>query len=735
MTAPRDIGTELSFADSSYYDKYQFQPYNPAELWQKKGGYRVFDQMREDDQISSALTLKKLIVLASGWEIESDDEKAQEFLEWNLRSYINDIFDKKLFQILSAIDYGFSLSEKLWEWCEYEGKARIGLRDIKTRAPHTFELHLDKQGNLENILQHTGIRNDILLGPDKFAKFILYSYNAEFDNPYGKSDLDTGIYRAWWSKNAIIKFWNIYLERCGVPPAIATIPRSAGAAEKNMLLRMLDNMQAKTAFIIPEDFKLEMMQVTKGTSDFEAAINKYDSMIARKMLLPDLLGFSGHQTGGGSYALGKEQFALFYATIEYVRQDIQNLVNREIINPLVMWNFGTGINAKFKFRKVDDEKKSEYVQTWLEALRTGQIPTTKTQINWFLQSINAPEITEEEFAEMEQEKEERKEQMDEQLEGKDGEEPEAEEAGGEEAEAEEEEKDESLVSRDELASEVKEHAKLELSREYTVYEKKVNFKQINDDYIELTDKWKEILAHDFKLSINRLMDEVKRKKIVENKRMSLINGLQFPYRSKIKNDFKNLMREALQRGNASAETQKNFVIDVPTGLDYEDVIQWMEDNAEYLASVEVDEILKHIKGTLFDSIRAGNSLRDTMTMIDDALIGYGISLDAPRLENIVRTTVAKAMNEARLLQFNALGDGIVAYQYSAIMDDRTSPLCRALDEKIFSKQEAGYYNPPKHYQCRSIIIPIFPDEEFDGYSKMPATEQDKGGFLTLTKEA
>lgn len=723
---PADLGGEISYADSSYYDKYQLRPYNPADLWQKKGQYRQYDLMREDDQISSALTLKKLIVLSSGWMIETEDDDIRDFIEYNLNYCLDDLFDKKLFQILSAIDYGFSVSEKIYNWIDYNGKKKIGITSIKTRAPHTFEFYQTPQGDIEYMLQHTGINSDIKIYPDQFGKFIIYSYNSEFDNPYGKSDIDTGVYRAWWSKNAVIKFWNIYLERCGVPPAVATIPRSAGTAEKNTLMRMLDNLQAKSAFIIPEDFKLEMMQITKGTTDFESAINKYDSMIARKFLLPDLLGMSGSKTGGGSYALGKEQFDLFYRTIDYIKQDVQNIVNRDIIKPLVMWNFGTGHDVKWSFKKIDDDKKVQLADLWLEGVRTGKIPINYSLVNWFLSVVNAPEMSEEEYDKLIEIKEKEAEEI----------------SGGKEPiEDTEEEETDSADAEDDTNKEYieKDKSGIMFSRPFTQYEDETEIKRIASDFQDMEMIHTMAIANIFKLSINRIIDDIKRKMIIEKKKFSAINGLNLMYQDKIKRAILDCMKDAYKRGKISAtKKKKNAIIDT-WGLDDKDVIEWLESSSVYFLSAETDELLKRIKGILIESIRAGNSTRDALAMIDEDLRSAGYDVDLigevsqGRIERLVRTIEAKAYNEARAQQYKEDNDLIAAFQYSAVMDERTSELCEALDGKVFSTAELDYYNPPNHFNCRSIIVPIVVGEKYE-MSKMPATEQEMGGFLTLSEE-
>ena len=193
VASPTGMSGEVSSAISPYFEPSQLRPYNPDELYQQKGDYSCFDRMREDDQISSLLTLKKIIVLNSEWTIESENDELVDFLTYCFNDGLDDIFEKKLFDILSAIDYGFSVTEKIVNCVDTPYGKKYLYTSLKTRAPHGFDLCSDDYGNLEYLLQHTQAQ-DIKLNTNKA---ILYSYQKEFDNFYGNSDLNKGVYRAF----------------------------------------------------------------------------------------------------------------------------------------------------------------------------------------------------------------------------------------------------------------------------------------------------------------------------------------------------------------------------------------------------------------------------------------------------------------------------------------------------------------------------------------------------------
>lgn len=737
---------EHTSADSSWYSKYNLRPYNPDDLFQKRGNYDLFDQMREDDQISAILALKKFIILNSDYEIDCEDETAKEFLEWNLCEGIDELFTKKLYLILSAIDYGYSLTEKIYSLMDTEWGKKIVLTKMKTRAPHTFEFRTDKKGNVYAILQHTGTDGDILIDP---KKFIHYPYNSEFDNPYGRSDLNSGVYRAYWSKDAIIKFWNIYLERFGMPTAVGKMSPEAGSGDKDRFKKVLENIQAKTSIVIPKEFEVEFLESTRGgEKSFETAIDKYNMMIARKMLIPDLMGMSGSETAGGSYALGKEQFTIFYTTIEYERNNMKRMINRDIIAPLVLWNFGSSVKAEFRWKPIDADKKNNAMKLWIEALKTGKLPVTKNHINWFLGLNEIPEISDEEYDEIEN----RKSAMLESLKPNEYEGDAGSETDKSDVQSEDDIEDSSdgdsmdsagtggdSVAGDDDSERDKERDSDKEYVEQTAADKMVDYAAMERALDGLEDRYKIELEAQFKLSINAMVDDIKKKKIIENRRIDQVNKVELKYQTQIKTLIKKMLFDAWKVGDESVAMVKNHavldadVVETMTDAELEKVLYEL---SVIITGVEAEAVKQRVKFILMDGIRNGSSVKDMMKNVEGALSGYDFATNGSRVENIVRTNVMKVYNEARKRAFEKGGDRLIGYQYSAVMDSRTTPLCQKLHGKKFPPADAAKYNPPNHFMCRSVLLPIYKGEEFDGYDKLPAMQEQDGydGFYTLAKE-
>lgn len=77
-----------------------------------------------------------------------------------------------------------------------------------------------------------------------------------------------------------------------------------------------------------------------------------------------------------------------------------------------------------------------------------------------------------------------------------------------------------------------------------------------------------------------------------------------------------------------------------------------------------------------------------------------------RLENISRTETMAAYNQGRVAMFR--DGGVAAVQFAAILDDRTTAICRSRDGLVMELEDprlAGN-TPPLHFMCRSVLVPI-----------------------------
>ena len=155
------------------------------------------------------------------------------------------------------------------------------------------------------------------------------------------------------------------------------------------------------------------------------------------------------------------------------------------------------------------------------------------------------------------------------------------------------------------------------------------------------------------------------------------------------------------------------------GLPPEKALEFFEQKALLWGADIRDPLLSDIKNILFDAIKMGRPLRDIQAELGAAFLPWlgdpnqlidEETLMPYRLETLVRTNVNEALNEGRKAMFQPEVDSgfITAFQFSAILDARTTEVCKYLDRRFFlpDSPEMDRLSPPRNWNCRSLWIAV-----------------------------
>jgi len=147
-----------------------------------------------------------------------------------------------------------------------------------------------------------------------------------------------------------------------------------------------------------------------------------------------------------------------------------------------------------------------------------------------------------------------------------------------------------------------------------------------------------------------------------------------------------------------------------------------------------EEVRARVRDAVAAAVRRGWSPEE----LRDDLRGIGNWAQA-RLNNQVRTESATMFNAGRAMHFMA-DEAIVGYRYLVTLDDRTTPLCAGMADRVYRTADLPWL-PPGHYSCRTVLEPIFawedvefdddeplmPDEfGFEGFGQPDLTEEVRG---------
>lgn len=131
-------------------------------------------------------------------------------------------------------------------------------------------------------------------------------------------------------------------------------------------------------------------------------------------------------------------------------------------------------------------------------------------------------------------------------------------------------------------------------------------------------------------------------------------------------------------------------------------------------SKSTDELVREVYETF--SRNGSLSLEDAEAALGEAIIitdnvGKVKQFDpTARLRTTIRTVSFEAINEARHDYYTDpdLDNFVAAFEYSAILDDRVTAICKHLDGRVYESDNELWntYRPPNHFNCRSVLIPV-----------------------------
>jgi SPP1 gp7 family putative phage head morphogenesis protein len=186
----------------------------------------------------------------------------------------------------------------------------------------------------------------------------------------------------------------------------------------------------------------------------------------------------------------------------------------------------------------------------------------------------------------------------------------------------------------------------------------------------------------------------------------------------------------------------------------EDAAAFLETNGFRMLGNMTADMKKIIQGILVNGVKFSWTTKDIVEKIYDSLTSAGFivaetnsvatgrplveiaerlqkTVTTPaRIQTAIRTNAFEAINEARYSTFTdpALDGFVEALEYSAILDDRTTEICRHLDGRVYPADSPAWdgYKPPNHFNCRSLLVPVtIIDTEVEGKDKLKGERWSK----------
>ena len=608
--------------------------------------------------------------------------------------------------IMTAVPYGFSMTEKVQKDIAVDGKTWVGIKRLALKPFDTFLFSPDEYGNISKCIQRfEGYEQSI-----DMERFIHYVQNADVDAQYGQSELREA-YRAWFSKDIAIRFWNIFLERYAsgflkIQPKDG-IKVTAGSAEHTALVNLLTNLGPKTGVLLPSGVEAEL--IYPATTDaYEKAIASHDKSIAKALLVPNLMGIS-EQGQTGSYSQSQTQLEAFMWTLEAETNRLEEILNEHLFRPLGELNFGAGPYPRFCFKPLSEAMKMQIIKTWVELVKAKAVTSTDADEEHIRELLDFPEAGEPleisapsaagvaldpatgkpmlpapgaapfDPANMPSDK---KKPI-----GKGDKRP-----------------GETVIGAKRIKAE---HKATFLARAV----KRVDFAVIDNRGTKITVGVSAKVHEALRAGIDAMKEFIRTEDLFKNP--DKIADVAMPARvmTRVRKATEAGLKEAWDLGSSHArrELEKaqsaRFAADELRLADAA-AQKFLEARSYSIAGDLADGARKKVTTILYNGIKGGWALEEILDRIEEEL---GATV-LPHASTAIRTAVFEAINEARYELFASpeMSGFIEALEFSAILDGRTTEICEHMDERIYPVNDPVWegYTPPLHFNCRSLLVAV-----------------------------
>lgn len=609
------------------------------------------------------------------------------------------IWKRTVRNALECVDFGFKAMELLWQngtvKHEDENEAQKTYKGYLPKLPKSLDgetidiLVNERDGSFIGFWQDSDEKRKCLA---EDMKALVFTNQLESGNYYGISDLES-IYPYWYDANINRQFHMRWLERKGTGiykgryPSGTSDVEGAETENADLMMDLLNGIVEGVVVSVPSDaddkgnpkWDIALLEGEDKNNSFIEHAKYLDETILKGLIIPDKALVQGEM---GARASVESFQNLFIARKQDLLNQIVDTINLYFVRNFAIINFGKDSDLTVEAGKLDDDSVSVANQLVQKLLDKGSIEVDK---KWLSAKSKIP-FEEKEEVEAPEIPEESKEE-------------------GDKPEKPEEPKMMKMSEQDRFAS-------------MTRLEKLYKLNEIDRFFTTRGEQFVNDLTLQLQQSVDRIAKVVE-KGYGKDDSVRLAEGLEInrrPIRQLYKQFAEECYDYAFSRIQSTVEGIYRFAAKN----------SFITFRADTNADKIVNEIESAVQLSTANALASGYALSEIIQDIKNIVTNY-ISRNIERVKNdeigfvFGRANLDYYAINQRLIREGRLSAGreIQRYQYSAILDSKTTRLCESLNGTIV---EAGSpimskFSTPNHYNCRSIWLAITRDEINDpGYT-------------------
>ena len=693
---PKNLTSEIGFAGDIVFESFDREESRTDDI-----SIKDYRRMLDSDTTVEALyNIFTMSILAATYHIDADsedvDEAQAEFVRRNLlepphRGGIQTPMNLFIDQSLIAIYEGFALFEKVYELRD----GKLVLKRLAHRDSTTLTLIRDDVdgfgGAKQRTTDATGAFQEVTIPA---YKCFLFTYGKNRNYLYGRSAFKS-LYPRYDKKRRLEYLDSVALQADAIKPKVLkrTVDGVAsGQLEKarNKALEVLGRLgKHNSVASIPYGYDLDVLN-TEGR-DPHQSIERQNSEMARAFHASVILtATQGSASNVGSYSLSTNQKDLLQTAITGVMRLLESHINQYLIADLIDLNFAERHYPEFHFDTPDESIISAVFEAFKllvqkdrisDDIATGIEESTATRLGIDLDAIK---------------KRRQEEPKDEKADNDDSD---NDKSGGDGGDA-----DKFLDENDKIDEVVppEPHEHITIDRDLTDAEKRVKFDTIQDWMKEQEDNFAVAATEELNKAIDNItLDEPFSLPTSYTALIAKYYRTAYNYGKLSAADEQKLPAPALKEERKLHEKQYvDFIVDMQNE-DVNNIITGELLKQPINLADESDEDIEEVEPIT----PAYQSTAQKSAVLEAIKISAGAWV-AQAVLGTKGTIISQGMNDGRDDSFASFDedDDTAVYQWSALMEKNTCPICAELDGKVISANERKtmFQRPPKHINCRCI---------------------------------
>lgn len=309
-------------------------------------------KMRQEDGTASALyNIMTLPVMANPYSIEADPDDVggvqakfvrEALTRPSYKGGMSTPFSLVIADALRAVLEGYRLFEKVWTINE-DGK--LVYRKIASRDNSTLTILADDRGGFNGAKQEAYIDGKYKTVIIPREKVFLFTFGKEKNWLVGESAFRAAYYH-YDKKHRLYYLAHQAVQQFAIVPKVGIAPPKATQDDVDAAVAALDELATNSSAALPNGWSMANLSAG-GRIDPMTLIDHHDAAMARSILAHFIMLGSGGSTG--SWALSSDQSDMFILALRGLMSNLEEHITAYIVADLINYNFEVPHYPTFKF--------------------------------------------------------------------------------------------------------------------------------------------------------------------------------------------------------------------------------------------------------------------------------------------------------------------------------------------------------------------------------------------------